>query len=198
LGFLEKVTQEEMEQWFEERTTMHIDLVRKWLRVIAQLKLPGVNGNVLKEEEAHDEGKWVEPEYTPYVHLTWKYRQTRLGNIDYQIPSSIKKATEEATWHHISTHQHHPEYWDPSATPLTLNTRDRDTPSGNLVDATRMPLSYIASMMADWLAMSEEKGTDVKDWIRKNVNVRWKFGDEQVKLIIEIAERFGGLLDANH
>ena len=40
--------------------------------------------------------------------------------------------------------------------------------------------------MADWAAMSEEKGTSMKKWIKDNVNVRWKFSPEQVSLINEL------------
>jgi len=41
-------------------------------------------------------------------------------------------------------------------------------------------------MVADWLAMSDEKKTDVFDWAEKNINKRWKFTKEQVQLINDL------------
>ena len=38
-------------------------------------------------------------------------------------------------------------------------------------------------MIADWCAVSEEKSTDPKDWADNNIGTRWKFNDEQKKLI---------------
>jgi hypothetical protein len=53
-----------------------------------------------------------------------------------------------------------------------------------------MPNMDIAEMAADWMAMSEEKGTEPKDWADKNVNVRWNFTPKQVDLIYELLELF--------
>ena len=58
-----------------------------------------------------------------------------------------------------------------------------------MVDATKMPDLDLAEMIADWLAVSEERGTDPKDWADKNVNIRWKFDDEQKDLIYELIEK---------
>lgn len=173
----------EMTDWYSERTNLHIKLVQKYLKKIQALNLPEVDSTLLTAEMDHDTGKWVFPEYEPYVHINWKYRQLRHG-IDYQVPDEVNET--DATFHHVKTHKHHPEYWDDEATVDSINPKNRDKPSGKLVDATRMPLTYVASMMADWLAMSEEKGTDVRDWIKMNVNIRWKFSLEQITLMYVI------------
>jgi len=191
MSYLKKVENwQEMADWFQERTTLHIHLFQKYLRLIEKLNLPEIDNDILMLELDHDNGKWNSPEYEPYVHLTWKYRQQRLGS-SYLLSPEIKEQVDEATWHHITNHKHHPEFWDSKAKPDTLSTRDRDEPSGKMIDATQMPLPYVASMMADWLAMSEEKNTQVKDWIKKNVNIRWKFTPEQVALINKIADLLG-------
>ena len=44
-------------------------------------------------------------------------------------------------------------------------------------------------MVADWSAMSEELGSETKDWADKNVNVRWEFTDEQRDLIYELIDK---------
>jgi hypothetical protein len=176
-----------MADYFKERTGKHIALVNKYTAKIIDLDLEGVDPHLLLEEK-HDCGKYLEPEYIPYVHLTWKYRQQRMGNQEYEINDALKKDIDLATWHHVTTHPHHPEYWDEQADRSMLNPRDRDTPSGVIVNATMMPLTYVAAMMADWLAMSEEKNTCVKDWIKNNVNIRWRFAPDQVNLINKIAE----------
>jgi hypothetical protein len=186
--FLTKVQMhKDMTDWYAKRTNMHIKLVQKYLRKILDLNLPEIDGNLLLVEMDHDIGKWVEPEYEPYVHITWRYHQERLGK-EYKVPEGIEEKMQEATFHHIKHHRHHPEYWDDNVEISCLNTQDRDKPSENMVDATSMPLTYIGSLMADWLAMSEEKNTDVNDWIKNNVNVRWSFTPEQVELMKRIAQ----------
>ena len=67
--------------------------------------------------------------------------------------------------------------------------RSRDTPPERIVNATKMPLSYVAAMIADWLAMSEEKKTCPYEWAKKNVGIRWEFTKEQEKLIYDLLDK---------
>lgn len=175
-------TKSDMADWFACRTTEHIRLVRKYLDKIILLGLPEINTATLEAEKDHDASKWLEPEYEPYLHVSWKYRQKDLGK-EYKPAPEIEAAMHDATFHHVTNNKHHPEYWDDAITQDSLNPKNRDEPSGRIVDATEMPLDYIAVMIADWLAMSEEKGTSVQDWMKKNVNIRWKFTPEQVDMI---------------
>ena len=94
----------------------------------------------------------------------------------------------EATYHHVKHNKHHPEYWDNTTTLESINPKDRDKKPEKPVDATKMPLNYVAVMVADWLAMSEEKKTSVKDWISNNVNKRWIFTPKQVELINKLSD----------
>lgn len=173
---------DEMREWFENRTRRHIGLVQKYLQKIMDLNLPEIDNEILASEMEHDESKFKDPECDPYVHIAWKYRQQDLGKT-YEPPVGVAEKMNDATFHHIKNNKHHPEYWDDKVKIDCLNAQNRDKPSGVLVDATSMPMSYIASMMADWLAMSEERNSNVKDWIKKNVNIRWKFTPEQVALM---------------
>lgn len=175
----------EMEEAFNKRTRKHINIVRKYLTRLH--KAGYISEEVMVEEFNHDEGKYKDPERTPYLHVNWKYKMRAQG-VEYNPPREILDQMAEATFHHIKSHKHHPEYWDDNWT-LDKDTHkpDRDAPAAEMVDATKMPLIYIASMMADWLAMSEEKQTSLHEWIEKNVNIRWKFTHDQVVLIDMIA-----------
>ena len=172
-----------MQDWFDYRTKRHIQLVENNLLKISYLNLSDIDNNVLNSEITyHDQSKFKFPEKDPYVYTVWKYRQDELGN-SYDIPSDMVDKTREATFHHIRYNRHHPEYWDKSVTIDCLNPMDRDKPGKPTVDGTLMPPSYIAAMVADWLAVSQEKGTSIHKWAEDNVNKRWKFTPKQVNLI---------------
>lgn len=178
---------DEIKTFFIQRTVMHIKRVQKYLKKIEELGLGEIDNSLLALEQFHDGSKFIFPEVEPYIHLTWKYKTAKEAN-PYIPDADVQKRIDEATWHHITNNLHHPEYWDENADPSMLNSKDRDKPSGVMVDATSMPLTYVASMMADWLSMSEEYKNEVTDWIQKNVNIRWKFTPEQVALIEKIAQ----------
>lgn len=184
---------EDMKNHFKYRTGYHLWCVRKWSDRIAKLNDSRIDRELLdKERDDHDSGKWLEPEYSPYLFISWNYKCKREG-VPFDLPSDIKEQTHLATFHHIKNHKHHPEFWDDQVTIEGLNKDDRDRPAeGKQVDGTKMPLTYIAAMVADWFAISEELGGHPKEWAIKNVNVRWKFTQEQVDLIYELIEKVWG------
>lgn len=184
---LNNLITEDMKNHFKYRTGFHLWCVRKWSDRIAILNDSRIDRELLdKERDEHDELKWVEPEYTPYLLISWNYKCTREG-VSFELPENIKELMHEATFHHIKRHKHHPEYWDDSVTIASLNKDDRDRPSaGQLVDGTKMPLTYVAAMCADWFAMSEELGGHPAKWVADNINVRWKFTTEQIGLINDL------------
>jgi len=169
------------------RTRAHLFLVRKWSDLIAGSNDPRIERDLLDlERDEHDYHKWIEPELTPYVYITWNYFCRRKG-IPFNLTEEMKQKTHEATFHHIKNHKHHPEYWDDGVTILGLNKDDRDRPSaGQIVDGTKMPLTYVAAMCADWFAMSEELGGHPAKWAADNINVRWKFTNEQIGFINDL------------
>ncbi len=93
----------------------------------------------------------------------------------------------KATEHHVKNNKHHPESSCEKEVGL-INREDRDKPPKEMVDATNMKDLDIGEMAADWMAMSKEKGGTPKEWADKNVNIRWKFTDEQKDLIYELIE----------
>ena len=44
----------------------------------------------------------------------------------------------------------------------------------------------IAEMICDWMAISQERNTDIFKWAKDNINIRWKFTNKQEKLIHEL------------
>lgn len=184
-----EITQE-MKEYFKLRTRAHLYLVHKYSNLIANGAFKGVDVDALNtERDEHDQFKWQEPELSPYIWITWNYYCKR-KNIPLDLPADIKEKMHEATFHHIKNHAHHPEFWDAEVTINSLNKCDRDTPSaGRKVDGSHMPLTFIAAMVADWLAMSEELGTSPNKWAEENINIRWDFTDEQTTLIYKIIDR---------
>jgi len=173
------------EQYFKDRTRYHTKLVNKYLDKIIELEDLRLNTDILKQEkEAHDKSKFKEPEFSPYQHITYKYYLKDQGK-EYNPEKDIKDAMQEATFHHCKFNKHHPEAWDENLTIDNINKNDRDKPA-EITDATKMPLSYIACMVADWCAVSEERDTNPYKWADMNMNKRWKFTENQVKLIYDL------------
>lgn len=178
----------EKEDFFNDRTKKHMDLVSKQLDKIIALDDPRIDNSILEKEKIeHDQTKLREPERKPYIDITWFHRMKMLDG-KYGTPENIKDAMQQATFHHVSTNKHHPEFWDKGVNINSINRADRDAPPKKAVDATKMPLSCVACMVADWLAMSEELGTNAKEWADKNIGIRWKFNDKQKKLIYDLID----------
>ena len=170
-----------MENYFYDRTNKHIKLVNKWFDKIEEFTKKGYS---IKD---HDSSKFLEPEKTPYIYINYNYK-CKADGIKYSLPEGMDKKANEATLHHITTNNHHPEYWDKKFDSSMFNKENRDEIPEKMVDATRMPVSALEEMLADWFAMSEKKGTDPKKWAKKNINKRWKFTDKQKKFIYSLIE----------
>jgi len=177
---------QKMKEWFEKRTNMHIGLVQKWCQAIEDYDPEKFKG-LVERSKIHDQSKLEEPEMTPYIHTTWQYKCKDDGG-EYNPPQKIKDQMNEATFHHVKNNAHHPESHT-NQTQNILNRDNRDKPPEQMVDATKMKDIDIGEMVADWMAMSSEKKSDPKNWADKNVNIRWKFTDQQKKLIYELIEK---------
>lgn len=165
------------EQMFIERTKLHISLVEKYMFRLAK-EFPNYRDYLLDQFIDHDCSKFREPEKTPYIDITMSYLDKNF------IPSLEQKAAMHiATFNHIKNNKHHPEYWDKDLTIECLNSQNRDKPSEKIVNAEAMPDNYILEMVADWMAVSEERGTDPYIWARNNIDIRWKFTTHQQELI---------------
>ena len=172
----EGLDMDKMEKWFEKRTKMHIDLVQKYAKIIEE-QFPSKMSGLTDQASKHDASKYDSPEYEPYLYVSWKHKCKDNG-VDFNVPNDIEKEMDEATGHHIKNNRHHPEFHS-----------DKDISSGKKVNATKMTDVDVGEMVSDWLAMSEEKGTDPKEWADKNVNVKWEFSKDQEELIYEIIDK---------
>ena len=184
----DRVTQDMLDH-FHKRTNLHISLVQKYLQDIINLKDPRLDNKILEKEKVHDQSKFKDPEVGPYVFVDHSYHMKDLGQ-KFDPPADIKQQMKAATFHHIKTNKHHADYWDKDLKMNNLNSGDRDKPSpGEIVDATSMPLTYVASMVSDWLAMSEEKHTCPYEWCEQNIGTRWQFDKQQITLIYNLLDR---------
>jgi hypothetical protein len=171
-----------MLEWFEKRTNKHIETVQKYCKKIEEYddKFKGL----IEQAKTHDQSKFRDPEVDPYVYITWKYKCKDNG-VKFECPKEMENKMDEATEHHVLNNSHHPEFYCNRKTDL-INKKDRDKPPSEIVDSTKMPNLAIGEMIADWMAVSEERGSNPKDWADKNVNIRWKFTDRQKNLIYKI------------
>ncbi len=169
---------------FQKRTKHHISLVQKYCGLIAK-KFPQMKG-LVERGKVHDASKYGKDELDPYIWLTWRYKCQDDGT-DPKLPKGMATEIKKATEHHILNNAHHPEFHQSKKTGL-LAKGDRDGVPSGTTDASKMTDLDIAEMVADWCAMSEERGNTPKSWADKVVNKRWKFTTPQTKLIYTLID----------
>lgn len=205
-----EASQEEKEQYFEERTARHIALVQAAANKIVKNGDPSKGGaewkdfdeNALLAQVAkHDQSKLEEPERTPYVAITWRHKVENekdpkkgydpISGSGYQTPGQLSKEDEnKATLHHVTSNSHHPESHVKDKEDANKSQEVTDGKS-KTIDATSMPNTDIAEMVADWQAMSEElKKNTAREWFNKQKDVRWHFSKEQENLIDRLLKVF--------
>lgn len=94
------------------------------------------------------------------VHDASKFHGIEFEYLSLNNPSEDDKKLKLklAVHHHNTTNPHHPEYW-----------------AGGIKE---MPDVYVAEMVADWKARSEEFGTSLRDWIDEQATKRFTFTKE--------------------
>ena len=104
----------------------------------------------------------------------------------YSLMSKEKPTKEDkekisaATLTHITSNEHHPEYW----TTDDVSKFTRDNPI--TCECYKMPESAMKEMCCDWCAMSEEFGNTPQEWANKVINKRWKFTKWQESYIYHV------------
>jgi len=161
---VENIITEEMKKFFYERTKAHIESVKGYCRKIENYDPERFRG-LSARGESHDQSKYCDLELDPYIWLTWKFK-CKDDNRDFSGPPDMDDKICEAIKHHKGQNRHHPEYFNG--------------------DTNKMSTIDIGEMVADWCAVSEEKGTSLEEWARKNVNVKWVFTKEQESIIYEL------------
>jgi hypothetical protein len=187
-SILKEEDMQKLKDHFKKRTNKHIELVQQQGNIIIESGILSDEDNkTLKKEIAiHDASKFKAPEYEPYLHVNWKYKMRAEGK-EYEVSKEIEDQMNEATHHHVKKNSHHPEYWSDQDQEI-INKNNRDEPPKEIIEAEKMPDAHIAHMVADWMAMSIEKGITPYPWAKKNINVRWKFTEKQVELIYNILD----------
>jgi hypothetical protein len=91
------------------------------------------------------------------IHDASKFHGIEFEYLSLGNPSeeSAKLKLKLSVHHHNTTNPHHPEYW-----------------AGGIKE---MPDVYLAEMVCDWKARSEEFGTSLRDWIEQSATKRWGF-----------------------
>jgi hypothetical protein len=92
-----------------------------------------------------------------FLHDASKYRGIEWEFMAPGVPcdeETAKLKLKMAVAHHGKTNEHHPEYWG---------------------DIKIMPRLYVAEMVCDWKARSEEFGTALRDWITEQATKRFNF-----------------------
>ncbi len=180
-SFKEFVLNIEMRKYFEKRTAEHIKRVQDNAQLIEK-NFPNLKG-LVDQTATHDQSKYEDPEIDPYIIITWNYKT---GN---EASNDEKEELRKASEHHVQNNRHHPEFHDTDDS-STINPDDRDKPL-RLVDATKMNDIDIAEMCADWQAMSQELNEgNYEKWAKSNINIRWKYTENQIDLIYEILKLF--------
>jgi len=87
-----------------------------------------------------------------HIHDITKFRGTEWEHL-HRGENIPKDKIQLAINHHASTNDHHPEYHD---------------------GFENMPKVAIAELAADWLARSQEFGSDIKIWIRETAISKFK------------------------
>jgi len=181
---------EEMINFFKARTKKHIKLVQKYCQKIYDLDKERFNG-IIERGEEHDQSKYVEPEMAAYVLITWEYRCKDLGK-ECNISKKNRNEMNEATLTHVQKNRHHPEFHCPVKKDNMINRDNRDAVPSKIIEVEDMQDLDIGEMIADWCAMSEEKGNSPHEWARKNVGKRWRFTNNQEKMIYDLLDNMWG------
>ena len=177
---------DKMKDWFVKRTNKHIKSVQDYCKKIADYDSERF-GKLVDQAKDHDASKFKDPEIEPYIYVTWSYKCKDDG-VDWEPPEGMDEEMNESTTHHVLNNRHHPEFHAGEDSDV-INKEDRDNPvRDKVIDATDMPDLDIGEMCSDWMAVSKERGNTPKSWADKNVNIRWKFNDEQKDLIYELIE----------
>ncbi len=186
----------EKEVFFYTRMLKHLARVYMYVVYLVEfhsdvLEEHGVNIlQLLKNTVEHDRSKFGEPQLSAYIELVNHYYRKAGGSVkDYPLN---KVLSTNATIHHIISEPHHPEYWDRGfvTDKGKFNINDRDGLPTKPVDGTSMPLECVVEMVCDWEATADEKCDSVREWADNAVNKRWRFTEEQTKLIYSIIEIF--------
>ena len=117
-----------------------------------------------------------------YVLIDNYYRE------DPKVPVAYSDSMAEASFKHVKSEPHHPEYWDDTVMPAAPGV-DRDiSVTTAIVDATNMTIPAIVEMVCDWVAMAIERNNSPREWADRHIHHRWEFTEPQVTIIYALID----------
>ena len=114
-------------------------------------------------------------------HDLSKFNSFELKNL--HMPNNNEDFAAALRNHHIEN-SHHPEHYN------HMIKYKRKEEQENFAAIKYMSLLDIAEMVCDFFAISLERNSSLREWVDKNVNIRWKFTPKQVKLIYDLVNFF--------
>ncbi|MBF0556930.1 MAG: hypothetical protein HQK96_20640 [Nitrospirae bacterium] len=164
---IKKEITKEMVEFFYKRTEAHIERVRKNIRKIIA-KFPELDKQEMENRAfEHDDTKYGDKEFVPYVLMTWNYKQVNhpTKGLSKEAIGEIDNAVES----HYKANDHHTDHYS---------------------DVKKMSKEAIAEMVSDWASMSQEKGNSLKKWADSFV-AKHAFSDEQKEFINRLVDLLG-------
>lgn len=153
----------EMVRFFDERTRRHIELVQMCMHKIAPKTEH--EAELLERAKVHDQSKYSDEEWLPYVWHTESHRCRQSGEL-FHLPDGMKERIRGAIQHHFSSNRHHPGF------------------HREINDMTEVDL---IEMVCDWTAMAIEMGGDsARAWADKKVGSHYPFNKEKQKFIYDV------------
>jgi hypothetical protein len=130
-----KATREEMEKFFLNDTTKHVNRVSEIMGSVSR--------EIYTRGQLHDASKFNEPEKSFYMEPVWNLNNPE-SKIKFGTPEHKEqtKAMGPGWDHHKQTNDHHAEHF------------------GGEDPVSKMTLIQLLEMCADWISASERKGND--------------------------------------
>lgn len=156
-----------MVAFYEQRTSEHIERVRRCLAVMATVT--DYADELNQRADIHDASKFGEEERVPYIWLTEFHRCRRSGE-PFTYPLGMDDRVRNAIVHHVTTNRHHPDF---HADPNDMTDVD------------------LIEMVCDWTAMSQEFGQDsgsARGWADKTIGSRLLLNDERRQFVYKMIE----------
>jgi hypothetical protein len=106
-----------------------------------------------------------------------RHDQSKFKGVEWDFLVRVAEDDEVAKEHltiawrqHVESNEHHPEYWE------SIN---------------EMPRIFIAEMVCDWFARSQEMGTDLRAWIKETASAKYEMSlkgkaYKQVKYFVDM------------
>lgn len=146
-----------VENYFIEKVIPHKIEVRKagleFLKQTEFVKLISLSDVYLKDNPAEAF------RYHLWIHDLSKFSLNEAYGYavhDFKNPEPTLSVYRNAWHHHKINNPHHPEYW--------FNAE-----RGGAVTSLPMPGIYVGEMIADWVGASRSYGTNLQEWLSKNL-----------------------------